>query len=217
MITGVDPAVQAAKSLKENAKRLGMEWTIRPGTVASQGPVVTVHLDGPDTDTTHQVISMLDSIPVQGSRVMVLILPDTMYIVGRIGSTARGLTNLSGAHASADLTLTTTATLVPGATVTVTVTSPAKWKVGGVFDFDMTSAASTVAVGQLFLDGVAQTEQALFEMALATDRATVGQQWTNTFTSAGTKVFELRASKSVNVGTVVAKSPHTSIIVETFE
>lgn len=213
----VDPAVAAARAIKENAKRLGLEWTLRQGTVGTPGPTLRVRLDGPDVDTQHQVFNLLDGVPPPGTRVMVLMLPDAMYIVGRIGGHGKSLTNLIGASANSDLTLTTTATLVPNCTITITVDSPAQWKVDGTFDFDMTVAASTVAQGFLYVDGVAQTEQALFELALTSDRATVGQQWTNTFTASGDHTLELRAAKSANVGTALARTSHTSFVVATYE
>jgi hypothetical protein len=79
--TAVSTAATSAKALKENAKRLGLQWGLRPGTVSVTGATPQVKLDG-DTDTNHQVVDLTSSTLAVGTRIMTLMLPDSMYIVG---------------------------------------------------------------------------------------------------------------------------------------
>lgn len=78
--------------------------------------------------------------------------------------------------------------------------------VTGVFDFDHAAAGGGTAVGELFVDGVAQLGIA----TLTAGRATVTQQW-EVAAGTGTKTYELRARKTAAGGTVVAQALHTTV------
>lgn len=69
------------EALVDNAKRLGLQWGLRPGSVSATGEITQVMLDG-DTETNHQAIDLTSSTLGIGTRVMTLMLPDSMYIVG---------------------------------------------------------------------------------------------------------------------------------------
>lgn len=77
----ISASATSAKALVENAKRLGLQWGLRPGYVSSVGNINQVVLDG-DATTNHQVVDLTSSTLAVGTRVMVLMLPDSMYIVG---------------------------------------------------------------------------------------------------------------------------------------
>lgn len=74
-------AATSAKALVDNAKRLGLQWGLRQGAVSATGNITQVMLDG-DTTTNHQAVDLTSSTLTIGTRVMVLMLPDSMYIVG---------------------------------------------------------------------------------------------------------------------------------------
>lgn len=77
----ISASATSAKSLVENAKRLGLQWELRPGSVAAVGDTTKVYLDG-DVDTQHQVVDLTSANLSIGTRVMTLLLPDSMYVIG---------------------------------------------------------------------------------------------------------------------------------------
>jgi hypothetical protein len=109
------------------------------------------------------------------------------------------------AVSTADLTLSTTATLVAGCTVTVA--EAGTYLVTGTFDFYMSAAGGSAGVGQLYVDTVGQSTSAILVDAAV--RATVSQTWIVAVLAG--KVVELRASKAVAAGTSQALHPHTTL------
>lgn len=101
------------------------------------------------------------------------------------------------AAASSDLVGPQTSGAITGASITLTtLTNNAKVKVEGFFDFDHSASTSTVATGELFLDGSKQTRECVYQQgtASANDRMTPGQQWLLTIGTAGSHTFDLRGT-----------------------
>lgn len=105
--------------------------------------------------------------------------------------------------------LTTANQAVPSTIITVTLTAGTKFHVVGVFHFNITTAAATVATGSLFVDGVAQSGNAVFSCVSSVASASVTQQWTGTL-AAGTHTFELQALKTLNVGVITVVGSNTT-------
>jgi len=199
------------EALVRNAFRLGLTWRLRLGTVmtTSLSGQIAVRLDGDDTSIA--VTPMTGPSPV-GARVYVISIPPAgNYLVGTVlGSQPLQLVDAEVVDSTSAIVLTTVAQLVPGCTYTASTIGAFEYEVTGIFDFRETAAGTTVAIGELFINGVVVgTKNALFGMALATDRSTVSQQWHGTGNDGD--LFELYVRKSVNVGTVSASSPHTTL------
>jgi hypothetical protein len=88
MIDDVQLLVQA---VVENAKALGIKWTLRPGYISSLDftqATASVVLDGDDTSIT--AINILGPINLN-ARVMCLIVPhEAVYVIGRLGNYGLG-------------------------------------------------------------------------------------------------------------------------------
>lgn len=110
--------------------------------------------------------------------------------------------------ATADLTLTTSDQEITGCSTTLV--EPGTYLVWGVFDFQHSAAGGGVAVGNLYVDGTAETSIAPLEEGAV--RGTVSQVWLVTTTGRDTEA-NLQASKTVNAGTVAAKQNHTTLTV----
>jgi len=139
-------------------------------------------------------------------------LPDT-----RIWMASNNFT----AEATADLTLTTTPTDITGAGITgFLIPRASRAEVTGVFDFEETVAGTTVAVGDLVVDGGAvQARKARFGVAAVTDRGTVAQKWDITFATGNDLVphtFQLQGSKTIAAGTVIARQISTNITAKVY-
>lgn len=194
-----------AQAVVERAKALGLTWTLRPATVETFESVIY------DGDTVPVGVVSLNGTAVAGDRVMCLqIPPGGNYIIGRLSgsslpfqtTTFRGINSATG-----DLTLTTTAQAAT-ATTTLTLSSPGRYMITGVFDFDQTvSGGNNLAGGALRIDGVDQA-QALFGVTAAGQRATVSQVWEGSL-SAGSHTFLLVALKVNNIGTFFARATRT--------
>lgn len=123
--------------------------------------------------------------------------------------------------ASANITLTTTAQDVTGATTTFTPAVAEVVLVTAFWDWDVTvtPTSSTICVGELFVDGVAQTPEALMQVdtaaGSANQRATHGQTWVVALTAAA-HTLKLSSRKTANFGTIVANAPHTKMTIARF-
>jgi len=115
------------------------------------------------------------------------------------------------------LTLSTSAQDVANCTVTFTTNrTNVKVTVIGVFDFAHTSAGANTAIGELVVDGGSpQTGQALLDEGGV--RGTVMQSWTVTLATAASHTLKLTAKKSINAGTAVANTDHTSLSYMAFD
>lgn len=107
------------------------------------------------------------------------------------------------ATATADLTGAGAASAaITGATKTFTTTTAnAVAHVTAFFDFDHSASVSTVATGELFLGGVKQTSECVYQQgtASANDRMTPGQTWLITLGAAGSYTLDLRATVPTNI------------------
>lgn len=128
--------------------------------------------------------------------------------------------SLDGRATAAGLTTTATPTLIPGATFAVTPLQSAVIQVNGTMGCRCTVLdAGTVIVGQLFVNGVAQTGQMLFQTPTAPARATVAQSWTVPVAAGVATTFELRASKTGGggAGTYTVDGLHSAILGSHYE
>jgi len=200
------------QTLVENARRLGLQWTLRLATVSvvtSPTELTAVY----DSDTEPIGMTSLVGMVSPGSRVMVMQVPPAgNFIIGSpVGSVARQLIFADIAAASGSLALSTTDTLVPGCTFTAQTNGDFEYEATGVFDFDETTAGNAVCLGSLYINGAIHPVGSLatFEVLVVQDRATVTQQWRGTGTNGD--VFELRARKSAAVGVINAVQTHTTL------
>lgn len=114
---------------------------------------------------------------------------------------------------SSEVTLSTTATILPGTSSTRTfIGTGHKYLVIGVFDFQ-SSASGGTAVGELYVDGSPVGSQAVFSPVSSGARATVSQTWLVTGLSAGPHTMDLRASKADATGSIAAKAGHSAITI----
>lgn len=92
----------------------------------------------------------------------------------------------------------TGATLAPGTGITFAVKSVNDvFMIDGAVDISPQVAPTSLFVGNLFLDGVAQTGAITYRTSSATDRETVGSHWLLTGLAAGNHTIDLRGSSSV--------------------
>lgn len=111
-------------------------------------------------------------------------------------------------------TVTNVETDVTGAVVIITTAAAnAAYSVQGVFDFDVSTGAATVAVGRLNVDGTSNTTSEAHHGGNAVGRETVAQTWTGTLAIAGNHTFKLRVLKTVNTGAINSNSGHTSALI----
>jgi len=113
--------------------------------------------------------------------------------------------------ATADVTVTATtrgtANGMTGASITVPAGGAGIYRIGGVWDMDWTAvSAGTIAIGTLYLNGVAatgggDTESLLTCLGTAT-RVTIGETWM--LTLAAGDIVDIRAYKTAAAGTLVA-------------
>ena len=206
-----------ARALVENARRLGLTWRLTLGTVtaATNTDQLEVRLDG-DTESI-TVLSMIGSHPI-GARVYVISIPPAgNYCIGTtFDYRIQQLVDSEVMECDTNLTLTTSPQVLSGTTYTASTIGDFEYDVVGIFDFAETTAGVTVAIGELFINGiVVGLRNALFGCAVATDRATVVQQWHGTGTNGD--VFDLRARKSAAAGVVSARTPHSCMGIKIYQ
>jgi hypothetical protein len=114
------------------------------------------------------------------------------------------------AAATANLTLSTTATDVTGATITLNRSG--SYIIRAIFDFTEIGAGdvSQLFTGTLIFDGVAQTATAVYVPGVVNGRACVSQQWLISTTTIGS-IVKLQAQKNGGTGTSTANATTTTI------
>jgi hypothetical protein len=111
--------------------------------------------------------------------------------------------------ASAGLTLSTTATLVPGLTTSITPASASEaYFVMGTLDCNQ---GANVIVGELFIDGVADSSQIIVAVASG-NRITASQSWLPVNLSAAAHTIELRA-RSVTAASGSLNGTHSTLTI----
>lgn len=204
------------QTLVETARRLGLEWTLRMATVQSSDSSsgITAIYDG---DTEPITMLSLTGLDPPGARVSVIQVPPAgNYIIGTpVGNVSAQMVRRYWLPATSDVTLTTTAQLMPGTQVRVAVPGTFDYEAIAFFDFDETVAGTTLCIGELFVNGAAVTSNALFQVTGVDDRATVGQSWTGT--ANGESLIDIRARRSVNAGTQIARGTHTTLLLKVYQ
>lgn len=134
---------------------------------------------------------------------------NSVFSAVRVGyQTNPAIQNTQQARATSSLTISTSSTDVPGATITTPAGSGGTYLVHGVFDFGMDVAGSGVHLGELYVNGVAQTGVATWTGIDVGERASVTQVWLVPI--AAGQIAKLRAYRTGG-GTSYAYSPHTAI------
>lgn len=160
-----DPSVAMAtaqvKAIVDNADRLGITWTLRPGTVASSSPL-TVTMDG---DTVPISMFSMIGATYAGQRVWILIVPPSgNYVIGdalgtQLGARAR-VTNAQSINNNTDTPLiwnqideNSGATFIATNGTTFTIPADGLWSItavlvvaagGGARNFVAINATSTL-------------------------------------------------------------------------
>lgn len=211
-------AIQA-QAIAERAKALGLTWTLRPATVESSTIGNAVIYDG---DTEAVGVVPLNGNAIPGDRVMMLqIPPGGNFIIGRLPGSPSAATyttlTFSGELASlADVTLTTVTQNV-GQLLTLTLASPGQYFITGSADLDQTASGGNNLGGvTLQVNGVGQTDQILFGVTAAGQRAVLSKTWVGNL-SAGSNTFRLVGSKSLNIGTFIARAAGTGLSYQIFQ
>jgi hypothetical protein len=204
------------------SQRLGLTWSLRQGTVVAAGantppqsaPSVSVQLDGDDVNTIVGPIP-LNGVPAMGSRVMVLIIPNAMFITHVLG----GLVSAQTIDAQMErlinsVVLTTVATDVTE--LTVNVVGSGRWHATMVADLSISTASTAIAVVDLYVDGTLVAGEIISTSNTSVFRGTMSQHWSGTFTHGGPHTFVPNVRKTAALGVITLVSVHSSLYVETY-
>lgn len=216
------------KVFPELARRAGLVWSIRPGTVtlATATHEALVQLDGDAINSPIPCVSMIGAM-MPGMRCWVIeagIKGETgNYIVGSPAKLAR----IYHALQACDSTLTplptgaASATQISGTRIEVD-TPPCRYEVTAVADMEVSGAGVTTIVAALAIDDNATPLGGAFESALILSDVTAGternqgtQQWSGEL-AAGSHSFELWGFRTAAAGTQSIQATHTTIKVDLF-
>lgn len=228
-----DATLAAINQLKLDADRLGISWTLIPATAAvvsgggsNYWPASNVYVIQDNDVNPSRAISLIGRV-ASSARVMIMhVPPQGSYIIGTFGDTTTDVvtpdpTRISDretARASGDLVLSTSTQTINGTLITMACTTGTLYyDAWGAFDFDETSAGTTVCQGKLLVDGVTQTGDANYGVTATTDRATVYQHWDGSVSGVGNHTFQLGAMRTVAAGAQEARATHTSLKVIVYE
>lgn len=117
----------------------------------------------------------------------------------------------STAPASANLTLSGSYQDIAGCSITFTPAVASVAVITGVFDLTATSASTSTLLGELQVDGVSQTGNAVFAGTANGQRGTVSRVWHVNLTAAS-HTIKLRASYSAGSGTANATNTQLSYV-----
>lgn len=121
------------------------------------------------------------------------------------------------ATGSGNLALSTSEADVTGASITLTTeTDGAYYVCHATFAFDITSATTSFATGNMYLDGSAITGSCRWSGEVTTDFGTDTQMWHGAVGTAGSHTFKLRGSMSSGTGIQILGA-FTRIIVTIYE
>jgi hypothetical protein len=201
-----------AQAIQDNAKRLGLTWTLRPGTVqaySGDSGQVSIIFDG---DTTAIGAVSLAGILIPAQRVMGMIIPPGgNFIIGGLEPFAPHITNVYG-----QAPVTTT---VSGAFVNIGTVSPVQ------FTYTKYSDHTDILISAhiQFFVGVSAGTQAVFALTNGTQIAEIGRMQTNvinshtqtsnvsrlTGMSAGIHTINLQWARLAGVGTLAMTAEDT--------
>lgn len=218
-----DPALPqllgtAAEAIVDNAKDLGLTWTLRPATAVKNvnGPAIVY-----DGDTEVLGVVPLQGTAIPGDRVMVLqIPPGGNYIIGRLPGTPltpkMTPTFRGELLATGDVTLTTAAQAITP-TLSITVTSAAEYLITPNVDFDaFVAGGNNLVAATLQVDGANDTKQMIFQENTSGVRLVLSKLYYGTLT-AGTHSFAMIAAKSLNTGGWATRAVGTSLVYQIFQ
>jgi hypothetical protein len=210
----VDTTKTQVQAIIENAKKLGLTWEIRPATVA-QGAnprIVTAVYDGDSEAIIMR--SLIGRIRPNARVVCMAVPPATNYIIGydeTLTNDTRS-TRVVGIRASGNLTLATgSGVIVPGTELTVTTYfADAVLNLTAFADIGVTAfTTGGIGIGEIFVNGVAETPQILWEATAVSNRATVGQTYVITLPTPGANVIGMYGRKSGGTNTIVIRGTHS--------
>lgn len=209
-MTGAPLAATEAEVIISNARRLGLTWELRRGTVNLGSDPLTAIVTFDADSVGVSAFSMVGRLaPAQ--RVMCITTSDGgNYVVGFVGDSGPQM-SVIGARATSDLVLGTGAADVVGTEVEFhTNFNGAQLHVTAVADIDVNAfTATNVAVGELLLDTVAQSPQILKQVNVSTDRVTAAQTYNITLEGAGDHVVVMQGSKTSASNTIEFNATHT--------
>lgn len=207
-----------AESIVDNAKDLGLTWTLRPATVVSDPSGPSVIYDG---DSAVVGVETLIGTAIPTDRVMMLqIPPGGNYIIGRLTGTPftpkTTLTFRGEVLATGDVTLTTSSqVIIP--LFSITVTSPAQYMIVPNVDFDaFVAGGNNLIAATLRVDGVGDTKQMIFQENTSGVRLVLSKTYFGNLTT-GTHTFDMIAAKSNATGGWATRAVGTSLVYEIYQ
>lgn len=211
-------AFDVVQALINNAKRLGLLWTLTPGTVApaaGASSLVPVIVDGDDI-----AINTVSLIGAQssGMRVMVLTVPPAgNYIIGAYGGSniRQALIYANTFQVSGDTALTLVNQTLTGATHSLTLTSPATLFASSSIDFFCSVAGAVTCTGGVYIDSTAMYESNV-TLRVVNDRIPAASSGATTL-DAGTYTISLRARRNIAAGTQSAIGTSSQMTIQIFQ
>lgn len=175
--------------------RIGRVDSVFPLVISAEGvPFEDVGLLGSYGPALGDTVALLGQSTAVGSD------PASWLALGSLtgGSSGRGISALLGSQSNATLNLTSAVQSVGGTSVTFQTARPnATILVSWTADFEVIGAVVTTGVCFLYVDGVAQSRQAVMQMPVAatSGRWTCGQTALVTLATAGDHTINLRGQR----------------------
>jgi len=201
-----------AKSIKENATRLGLTWQLRSATVqanfidgtgnstvTTSGAVPIVY----DGDSVPLTAVSLIGIPAGASRVMCIQVPPSgNYIIGNMmGFVPSQLVLRAQLDGSAVASLTTSPVAVVGMDTEFQLTGSYFWKAEVFYDFSVSATGGTNCIGTFTGPAGPENAQVVLGIPTAGIRGTVGMIYSGV--GSGNAPFTFFAQKQAAGGTAV--------------
>jgi hypothetical protein len=221
--TTSQPLSSPAKAIVDNAKRLGLTWTMRPATVSSLAFTTTSHpvhiiYDG-DTATV-AAVSVCGVVP-PGSRVLCIQIPPSgNFIIGSLmGDTQSQLVARGRAVTVNNFTITTAQQDITESEVEFNdIIGGFYWEAYGSFDVRTTTAGTAQIFGLLNGPAGVETTVASYGFTGATgERSQVAQLWEGFEESGSSASFVLRIVKSAASGVIIAEGGNTLLSVKIYQ
>lgn len=221
--TTAHPLPSTAKAIVDNAKKLGLQWTMRPATVSSFAFTTTSnpsHIVYDGDSATVAAVSLIGTVTA-GSRVLAIQIPPSgNFIIGNLtGQTPSQLIARDRAEVVGAVTITTVqADIADTAVQFPNITGGFYWEAYGTFDCRASVAGTASVFGLLSGPNGLETRVASVGFTgAAGERFTISQSWDG-FTGSGTNAaFVLRIVKSAASGTLLAESFNTNLFVKIFQ
>ena len=204
------------------SQRLGLTWALRQGTVVAAGantppksmPSIAVQLDGDDVNTIVSPIPLV-GVPAMGSRVMVLIIPNAMFITNVLGGLVNSQVIDSQMERLENNIILTVATQ-DVTELTINAVGSGRWYASMSADLSISVASASIAVVDLMVDGALVPGEIICTSSASVTRGTTYQQWDGTFTHGGPHTFLPQVHKTTAAGTITLVSTHSALNVVTY-